>query len=229
MLTYERRYWDRGFESLAGVDEAGRGPLAGPVVASAVVFDRSFALREETYLLKGLTDSKKLSPGKREYFYAILKESEFVRTGTGQCSVEEIDSINILNATHMAMARALDALGEQPDYVLIDGLDVKGITLPYETIVRGDSKSMSIAAASVVAKVERDRIMDHLDTLYPEYGFASHKGYGTSFHMQALLEHGPSPVHRKTFRPVKESSMIRSVRSRGEIRHEPYRQADAKE
>jgi len=208
LLRFERQCWDSGLRLVAGVDEAGRGPLAGPVVAAAVVFDSSFALRECDGLLRGLTDSKKLSHTRREEFFAILLRDPHVQLASGAAAVDEIEALNILNATHLAMARAVAALPCIPDHLLIDGLPVKGLPHAMTPIVGGDSKSLSIAAASVVAKVTRDREMVRYDKMYPEYGFAKHKGYGTQAHIQALLEHGPSPIHRLTFRPVREAAEI---------------------
>jgi ribonuclease HII len=210
LLRIEREHWDRNLGRLAGVDEAGRGPLAGPVVAAAVVFDRSFVEAEEHGLLNGLTDSKKLSASRREsFFFELLDNSPFVETGVGVSEVAEIDSVNILRATHLAMSRAVANLAPLPDHVLVDGLAVEGLPCPSTAIVAGDSKSLSIAAASVVAKVVRDDLMKKLDVLYPEYGFAGHKGYGSKAHIQALFEHGPTPVHRRSFRPVREAREIR--------------------
>jgi ribonuclease HII len=210
LLEFERQFWDKGFARLAGVDEAGRGPLAGPVVAAAVVFERSFVETEENGLLKGLTDSKKLSASRREFFCDIIKNSTHIISGVGVADVNEIDEINILRATHVAMKRALIALSSPPDHVLVDGLPVAGLPYPSTAIIGGDGKSLSIAAASIVAKVFRDAHMRELDLLYPEYGFARHKGYGSKAHIQALLEYGPCPVHRKTFRPVYEAAEIRA-------------------
>ncbi len=209
MLGFERQYWEMGYNRLAGVDEAGRGPLAGPVVASAVVFDRSVLEKESTGLLNGLTDSKKLSESRREWFYNILKDLAGVEIGVGQCDTGEIDSLNILKATHLAMSRAVNNLLTVPDYILVDGLPVKGLPCASVSIIHGDGRSLSIAAASVVAKVVRDAYMREQELVYPEYGFAEHKGYGTEMHMQKLLEHGPSPIHRRSFRPVREAAEIR--------------------
>lgn len=210
MLQFERQCWEKGFKVVAGVDEAGRGPLAGPVMAAAVVFDRSFLESQEHGTLEGLTDSKKLSEKRREYFYEILFSSEFVSIGVGLADVNEIDEINILNATHRAMSRAVKNLPCIPDHVIVDGLPVNGFPCISTAIVGGDGKSLSIAAASVVAKVTRDHKMKELAVQYPAYGFSKHKGYGSKAHMQALLEHGPSPVHRHSFRPVREAAQIRS-------------------
>lgn len=210
MLQFERQYWDSGLVRVAGVDEAGRGPIAGPVVAGAVVLDCSFAESEEHGLLKGLTDSKKLSETRRDYFFSLLLESPYVEIGVGSADIGEIDDINILRATHVAMSRAINNLPALPHHVLVDGLSVKGLPCPSTAIVGGDSRSLSIAAASIIAKVVRDSYMKKLDLIYPEYGFAKHKGYGSKFHIQALLEHGPAPVHRRTFRPVREAAEIRA-------------------
>lgn len=210
MLQFERQCWEKGFKVVAGVDEAGRGPLAGPVMAAAVVFDRSFLESQEHGALEGLTDSKKLTENRREYFYKILFASEYVKIGVGFADVSEIDEVNILNATHLAMSRAVKSLPCIPDHVIVDGLPVKGFPCNSTAIIGGDGKSLSIAAASVVAKVTRDHKMKELAVQYPQYGFAKHKGYGSKVHMQALLEFGPSPVHRNSFRPVREAAELRS-------------------
>ena len=203
MLHYERQAWAAGFKKVAGVDEAGRGPLAGPVVAGAVLFDSNFLQAEEKGLLAGLTDSKKLTESRREHYFAILA----VKFGIGQADVAEIDSQNILRATHLAMNRALAQLSFAPDHALVDGLPVPGLPCPSTAIVGGDGLSLSIAAASVLAKVTRDRIMMDLDKQYPLYGFARHKGYGTKEHLEALRAHGPSSCHRKSFAPVRQMSL----------------------
>ena len=208
MLSFERQFWNQGFNRLAGVDEAGRGPLAGPVVAAAVVFDRAFVEREADGALRGLTDSKQLSESRRERFYDLLRTSPHADVGVGMAEINEIASLNILRATHEAMARAVANLAAPPDVILVDGLPVKGFPCLSAAIVKGDSKSLSIAAASVVAKVTRDAIMRDMDRLYPQYGFARHKGYGSRAHMRALLEYGPCPAHRVTFRPVREAAEL---------------------
>lgn len=207
MIDFETQYWNCGLLRLAGVDEAGRGPLAGPVVAAAVVFDREFVLREIAGLLKNINDSKKLTEKSREQIFSVLEESEYVDIGVGVSEVDEIDSINILNATHRAMGRAVDSLSGKPDHVLVDGLPVKGLHCASTSIIRGDSRSISIAAASIIAKVTRDRIMVEMDGIYPEYGLAKHKGYGTRQHLAALLRYGPTPQHRLSFGPVKNSCL----------------------
>jgi ribonuclease HII len=210
LLEIERRYWDLGWSRLAGVDEAGRGPLAGPVVAAAVVFDRDCARAEEHGLLQGITDSKQLSPATRAAFAQLLRRLAWVEIGVGQADVSEIDALNILRATHVAMARAVHNLPSLPNHIIVDGLAVGGLPCPATAIVRGDAKSLSIAAASIVAKVARDALMTEMDRHYPQYGFARHKGYGTAAHIQALLEHGPCPAHRRSFRPVREAAAIRA-------------------
>lgn len=208
LLEFERQCWARGFSRVAGVDEAGRGTLAGPVVAAAVIFPREFLECEEHGLLEGLTDSKQLSPSRREVFYTRLTSLPEVHIGLGLAEAAEIDRTDILRATHVAMLRALAQLPWPPDFLLVDGGLTLGLPPPVQAVVRGDGRSLSIAAASVVAKVARDRQMRELDSRFPQYGFASHKGYGTRSHVQALLEYGPCPVHRRTFRPVREAEHI---------------------
>ena len=202
MLRFERQAWTKGYTRVAGVDEAGRGPLAGPVVAAAVVFDPGFLQRSASEILRGLTDSKRLSKSRRDYFFELLCGRPEIGIGVGQANVEEIDTRNILRATHLAMARALANLNPPPDHALVDGRPVPGLPCSFTAIVGGDGRSLSIAAASVVAKVTRDRIMVDLDGRYPDYGFARHKGYGTPEHLQALRKYGPTPFHRRSFEPV---------------------------
>ena len=191
-LFYESRAREKGFERVAGIDEAGRGPLAGPVVAAAVVIN-------DTGFSERIDDSKKLSEKKREKAYIDILERCDV--GVGLCDPEEIDRINIYNATLTAMKRALEELKNQPDYLLIDGK--MDIPVPQERtyLISGESKSASIACASIIAKVFRDRLMLEEDKKYPEYGFSRHKGYGTREHMGAIRSYGFSPIHRKTFKP----------------------------
>ena len=196
----ERALRARGFLLIAGVDEAGRGPLAGPVIAAAVVLPDDFAL-------DGLTDSKKVSAAKREKFYAILTATAEIHWAAAEATVEEIDRINILRATHLAMARAIEALPREPDHALVDGLPVRGLTVDHTALVEGDSLSLSIAAASIIAKVTRDRLMVELDAQYPQYGFARHKGYGVREHLETLRKHGPCPAHRRTFQPVAQAQL----------------------
>ncbi len=184
------------------MDEAGRGPLAGPVVAAAVAFEREPLGNGEAF--PGLTDSKALTEKKREIFFEKLTTCPFVHTAFAVIGPDEIDSINILQATWKAMAAALSGLDRMPDLALVDGNPVRGLPCRSKSIVKGDAKSLSIAAASVIAKVTRDRMMIELDIRYPEYGFARHKGYGTKKHLEAIRRHGPLECHRKTFRPISE-------------------------
>jgi len=209
MLDAESEHWRAGQSRVAGLDEAGRGPLAGPVVAAAVVLQPDFARAALDDQLAGLTDSKQLTPAKREAFYAVLRSSSSVDVGVGTADVAEINRLNILRATHLAMARALADLPRLPDHVLIDGLPVPGLPVPSTAMVKGDALSLSIAAASVVAKVVRDATMVELDRQYPAYGFGAHKGYGTARHIQALFEYGPTPEHRSEFRPVRAAADMR--------------------
>ena len=195
-LEYENALRAAGSaQVIAGVDEAGRGPLAGPVVAAAVILPEDFFHRH-------LHDSKKLTPKRRESIYRDLTGNEAVTWACAVVDSAEIDRINILRATHAAMRRAVQALVRPPDHALIDGLPVHPFPLPHTAIVEGDGKSLSIAAASVIAKVTRDRIMEEMDRRFPLYGFARHKGYATSSHLAILALHGPCPIHRYTFRPV---------------------------
>jgi ribonuclease HII len=205
MLQFERAAWNSGFTRVAGVDEAGRGPLAGPVVAGAILVDVDFLKQEYNGLLSDLDDSKKLTEPKREAIYERLDLCDHVSIGVGIIESGVIDQMNILRATHAAMARAVAAIRLPVDHVLVDGLPVPGLPCPSTAIVRGDSRSISIAGASIVAKVVRDRIMRKLDKKYPQYGFAAHKGYGTRAHMSELFRYGPCPVHRRSFQPVKDA------------------------
>lgn len=208
MLDHERGWWSRGRGVLAGIDEAGRGPLAGPVVAAAVSVPPSSC--EELFAgpWRGLTDSKRLTDKKRRAFFSSIQTTPGVSVGVGRCLAIEIDEINILRATHLAMARALEALGSPPDMVLVDGLPVKGLSVEHEAIVGGDGKSLLVAAASVVAKVTRDDEMLLLDRDYPAYGFARHKGYGTREHLDAIRIFGPCPAHRRSFAPVRQMNLF---------------------
>ena len=191
LWAYEREAFDAGIRLICGVDEAGRGPLAGPVCAAAVILPPGLEI-------PGLNDSKKLTDKKRRELYDIMIE-QAVSYGIAFASEQEIDEINILQATFLAMERAMQKLSPQPELALIDGNRTKDFGLPVRTIVKGDSLSASIAAASILAKVTRDRLMEEYDAQYPQYGFAVHKGYGTKRHYETLREFGPSPIHRKTF------------------------------
>ncbi|MCW1926334.1 ribonuclease HII [Luteolibacter arcticus] len=185
----------RGLLMVAGVDEAGRGPLAGPVSAAAVILPAKWRC-------KGLDDSKKLSPAKREQFYARITSDERVAWCVAFAEPDEIDRINILRATHAAMARAVEGLARAVDHCLIDGLRLPAFPWPHDGVVKGDSKSLSIAAASVIAKVTRDRLMTEVALEFPQYGFERHMGYGTREHLEALHRHGPCRHHRRSFQPV---------------------------
>ena len=190
-FEYEERLYGEGYKSICGCDEAGRGPLCGPVVAAAVILPLGIEI-------EGLNDSKKLTEKKREKLFDIIKENA-IAYAIAEASPEEIDEINILNASMLAMRRAVEALPVKADFALIDGNCSRGFDIPTETVVSGDAKSCSIAAASILAKVTRDRGCVDLDREYPMYGIAKHKGYPTKDHMNAVREHGPSPIHRKTF------------------------------
>ena len=193
MLEYEleQELADAGYTAVCGVDEAGRGPLCGPVVAAACILPMGL-------VIDGLNDSKKLSPKKRDKVFDLIRENA-VSYCIAEASVEEIDSLNILEATLLAMRRAIEGLSVPADFALIDGNVDRDFPLPARAVIGGDAKSPSIAAASILAKVTRDRGCEALDRLYPQYGIAKHKGYGTKAHMDALREHGPSPIHRKQF------------------------------
>lgn len=198
LYKYEQQFTQQGKELIAGVDEAGRGPLAGPVVVAAVI------LPLNCYILK-LNDSKKLSPATREKIYKLILDNALA---VERSIIDEktIDRINIYQATMNAMYNSIYALKPVPDQVLIDATPLNLLDIPHLSIIKGDAKSASIAAASIIAKVERDRLMDDYDKKYPEYGFANHKGYGTKEHIEALNKYGPCPIHRQSFEPIK--SMI---------------------
>lgn len=187
----ENSFFDRGIQVICGVDEAGRGPLAGPVCAAAVILPPNLDI-------PGLNDSKKLTDKRRRELFPIIQE-QAVAYGIGMASHEEIDDINILQATFLAMQRALDSLNARPELALVDGNRAGDFGLPVQTVVKGDSRSASIAAASILAKVTRDDWMEKMAEEYPQYGFAIHKGYGTKAHYAALGEYGPCEIHRKSF------------------------------
>ncbi len=201
-LSFEAELRCRGHAVVAGIDEAGRGPLAGPVSAAAVVLPEGFELA-------GLNDSKKLSARRREQMFTTLTTRVDVVWAVAVVDAQEIDRVNILRASHIAMARAFAALDPAADAALIDGLPVpvRDFPSPQMALVKGDSRSLSIAAASVIAKVWRDRMMIEFDREFPEYGFQCHKGYGTKQHLAALESHGPCPIHRRSFRPVAQLSL----------------------
>ena len=191
MWEIEEALYEQGLTAICGVDEAGRGPLAGPVCAAAVILPKDL-------VIEGLNDSKKLSDKRRRELFPVIQEKA-IAYGIGFASEQEIDEINILQATFLAMKRALAQLEGNADFALIDGNRETDFGLPVMTVVKGDSRSANIAAASVLAKVSRDNVMDELAKEYPQYGFEIHKGYGTKAHYAALTEHGASPVHRKSF------------------------------
>ena len=191
MWEIENSYFDKGLRVICGVDEAGRGPLAGPVCAAAVILPPNADI-------PGLNDSKKLTDKRRRELFPIIKE-QAIAYGIGLASHEEIDEINILQATYLAMERALAQLSIKPELALIDGNRARDFGIPVQTVVKGDSLSASIAAASILAKVTRDDLMMEAAKDYPQYQFDVHKGYGTKAHYAALTEHGPSPIHRMTF------------------------------
>jgi ribonuclease HII len=199
-LEREQAFWDAGITTVAGVDEAGRGCLAGPVVAAAVVLPPGFVHDR-------LDDSKKLPPARRESVFADLMADDRLLIGVGRAEVDEIDRLNILRATHLAMERAVRALPMLPGGLLIDGLPVRPFPFEHQAVVDGDALCLSIAAASVVAKVTRDRWMVDADGRHPGYGFARHKGYGTAEHLAALNTRGPSPIHRRDFGPVRQLTL----------------------
>lgn len=194
MWQFEHHTIEKGYQFIAGIDEAGRGPLAGPVVSAAVILPVDFSC-------PGVQDSKQLSEKKREMLFPEIRD-QALAVGIGMADAWEIDEINILQASLLSMKRAVENLGLAPDFLLIDGKFTIDSHLPQQAIVKGDSKSISIAAASILAKVVRDRIMAQLHLSYPLYNFIQHKGYPTQAHRQALKTYGPSPVHRKTFKGV---------------------------
>ena len=188
----EKDFYNKGIEYIAGIDEAGRGPLAGPVVVASVIMPKDS-------MIEGVNDSKKVTEKRREKLYDIILE-EAISYGIGIIYQDEIDKINILQATKKGLTEAVEQMKIKPDLIMVDaltGIDTLGI--PYKSIIKGDAKCYSISAASIIAKVTRDRIMRECDKVYPEYGFAAHKGYGTAKHIAALKEYGPCPIHRRSF------------------------------
>ena len=200
LLVEEEKLWKKGFLLLAGIDEAGRGPLAGPVVAAACILPAKFNL-------PGLNDSKMLTESKREKLFAQI-QTQAIDYGIGSAEPAEIDVLNILQATKLAMKRSIEGLTVRPHYLLIDALTLTDVQLPQLPLIGGDHLSASIAAASILAKVTRDRLMVQLHSIYPEYTFSKNKGYGTKDHMLALKRFGPCPLHRKSFAPVKQETSI---------------------
>lgn len=190
-LEFENQAYDDGYEIVCGIDEAGRGPLAGPVYAAAVILPKG-------YVVEGVNDSKKLSEKKRELLFDKIK-NEALSYSIGTASNEEIDEINILQATFLAMRRAVDGLSIKPDIALVDGNKTPGLNIAEKSIIKGDAKSANIAAASILAKVSRDRYMLKMSEVYPDYQFEKHKGYGTKLHYEMIEKYGISPIHRKSF------------------------------
>jgi ribonuclease HII len=202
----------QGYRLIAGIDEAGRGPLAGPVVAGAVIFPDDF----NPPWLNGIRDSKQLSPGRRDKLFSCIQESG-IAWGSGVVSHQDIDSLGIVPATRKAMILAMQHLPERPDFLLVDALPISQSGMAFKAIIKGDQRSLSIAAASIVAKVTRDRIMVEEDLTYPGYDFALHKGYPTRAHMESLQRLGPCPIHRRSFAPVRalvDGGIVRSARSK---------------
>jgi ribonuclease HII len=192
MFAYEQSLWDSGIRYIAGIDEVGRGPLAGPVVAAAVIFEAGVRI-------EGVNDSKQLTEKKRESLFPLIYEHA-ASVGIGVVDHLEIDKINILKATYRAMHLAVEQLGVRPEHLLVDGPRFEVVGIPFTAIVRGDARCFSIAAASIIAKVTRDRFMMEFDARYPQYGFKKHKGYGTKAHLESIKKFGRCPIHRKSFR-----------------------------
>ena len=205
LFSIEREHYARGLRELAGVDEAGRGPLAGPVVAAAAVLAEEWATDGVPDSLKRLNDSKQLSEPVREELYEAIQTNDTIVSAVAVVEAPVIDEINILQATHRAMNQALAGLEPPANHALVDGRPVPSLSLPQTAIVKGDAKSFSIAAASILAKVTRDRLMVQYDEQFPGYGFAGHKGYGTKAHLRAIEELGACPLHRMSFAPLKNN------------------------
>jgi ribonuclease HII len=206
-FAFERELLRQGVTLLAGVDEAGRGPLAGPVMAAAAMLPAKWLESGLPPALKGLNDSKQLTARQRERFFEALIACGEVTFAIAQEEADQVDEFNILQATHRAMNKALAALAPSPQHALVDGTRVKTLRFPQTAIVKGDARSYSIAAASVLAKVTRDRLMEEYHERWPAYGFAEHKGYGTPQHLAALAEFGPCPIHRRSFSPIKQPEL----------------------
>lgn len=203
LYQYEKELWKNGINLIAGMDEVGRGPLIGPVVTACVILPKDF-------VLEGLTDSKKLSEKKREEFYDYIMEHA-ISVGIGMMDEKVIDEVNIYEATKLAMYQAVEKSKVKPEHVLIDAMKLDKLEMPSTSIIKGDAKSISIAAASVIAKVTRDRMMIELDKKYPMYGFKSHKGYPTKKHIEAIKEYDLIDGYRKTFKPISE--MVKELES----------------
>ena len=206
-FEFERVLWQKNLSRVAGVDEAGRGPLAGPVVAAAAILPSRWAESGLPAELAGLNDSKQLTEIQREKFFQFITGCGEIEFGIAEVDAVQIDEINILQATHRAMNDALAQLNPTPQHALVDGRPVKTMRVPQTAIVKGDARSYSIAAASVLAKVTRDRLMLDFHAQFPEYGFAEHKGYGTANHLAAIEKHGACAIHRKSFAPMKTKTV----------------------
>jgi ribonuclease HII len=203
-LNKEQELFQNGYNLIGGVDEAGRGPLAEPVVAACVVIDKNFVISGPE--LELIRDSKKLSALKREKIFTVIKEKA-IAVAIGVIDHKTIDQVNILQATFLSMKKAISQMAVSPDYILVDGgLRIPRLDLPQEAIKDGDNKIFCIAAASIIAKVSRDYLMNELDKKYPEYKFAQHKGYGTKLHLEKILEYGPCPIHRLSFAPIRDTT-----------------------
>jgi ribonuclease HII len=202
-FEFERVLWRKNLTRVAGVDEAGRGPLAGPIVAAAAILPSRWSESDLPIELEGLNDSKQLTETQREKFFLFITNCNEINFSIAQADAALIDEINILQATHRAMNEALAKLNPQPQHALVDGRPVRTMRVPQTAIIKGDARSYSIAAASVLAKVTRDRLMLGFHAQFPAYGFAEHKGYGTAKHLAAIEKHGACPIHRKSFAPLK--------------------------
>jgi len=199
-LEEEKKLFSQGYKIIGALDEAGRGPLAGPVVAACVIFNANISINND---LIRVNDSKKLSGKIREALFELIKQN-FIEVGVGICDHKTIDRINILQATFLAMKKAISSIKSKPDFVIIDGsAKLPNFSTPQRAYIKGDERLFTIAAASIIAKVTRDRIMQEMDKLYPNYGFSRHKGYGTEFHLEKLKQYGPCAIHRLSFNKVK--------------------------
>ncbi|MDO8592192.1 MAG: ribonuclease HII [bacterium] len=204
-LAEEKKLFFRGYKIIGAIDEAGRGPLAGPVVAACVVFNANISIKNQ---LSEVNDSKKLTALKREKLFGLIKQN-FIEVGVGLCDHHTIDKINILQATFLAMKKAIGTLKNKPDFLIIDGsMRLPNCSTPQQAYIKGDERIFSIAAASIIAKVTRDKIMMEMDKMYPNYGFAAHKGYGTKLHLEKLKQFGHCPIHRQSFNRVKGAGLV---------------------